>query len=188
MNGYTPFFLMFGRQARIPVDVMYGTPTFSAQSVNECTAALCKQLDSAFINAQRHSLSSHLQQKELYNRNVHGKPLKKGDLVWLHSPLSKRGVNKKLYHPWSGPYKIVKKLSNANYKIEHLQGRKNRKIVHFDRLKLCPANIHLNEKPADEEEEAKATTHRMYHQKLCSKVSQLLLAKIYKLWTMMKDL
>jgi len=98
-TGYTPFFLMFGRQARIPADVMYGAPTSSAQSVNEYAAALRKQLDSAFVNARKHSLSSHLQQMELYDRKVNGKPLKKGDLVWLHSPLSKRGVNKKLYHP-----------------------------------------------------------------------------------------
>ena len=61
------------------------------------------------------------------------------------TPLSKIGVNRKLYYPWSGPYRIAKKLSETNYRIEQLQGRKNRKIVHFDRLKLCPANIRLNE-------------------------------------------
>ena len=81
-----------------------------------------------------------------------GSPTRKVIFVWLHSPLSKRGVNKKLYHPWSGPYKIVKKLSDANYRIEQLQGRRNRKIVHFDRLKLCPPNIRLNEEQVDGQE------------------------------------
>ena len=151
-TGYTPFFLMFGRQARVPADVMYGAPTSSAHSVNQYAANLRKQLDSAFALARSHSLSSHLRQKELYDKKVHGKPYKKGDFVWLHSPLSKRGVNKKLYHPWSGPHKVVKKLSDANYRIEQLQGRRNRKIVHFDRLKLCPPNIRLNEEQVDGQE------------------------------------
>ena len=151
-TGYTPFFLMFGQQARIPADVMYGAPTSSAYSVNQYAATLRKQLDSAFALAQNHSLSSHLRQKALYDKKVHGKPYKKDDFVWLHSPLSKRGVNKKLYHPWSGPYKVVKKLSDANYRIQQLQGRRNRKIVHFDRLKLCPPNIRLNEEQVDGQE------------------------------------
>ena len=46
---------------------------------------------------------------------------------------------------------MVKKLSDANCRIEQVQGRKNRKIVHFDRLKLCPANIHLNEELISEQ-------------------------------------
>ena len=64
--------------------------------------------------------------------------------MWLHSPMDKRKVSKKLYHPWSGPHKVVKKLSEANYRIEQLQGRRVRKVVHFDRLKSCPNNICLD--------------------------------------------
>ena len=92
-TGYTPFFLMFDWQARVLADVMYGAPTFSAQSVNQYAATLSKQLDSAFALAWSHSLSSHLRQKEL--KNV----AQQSNFVWLHSSLSKRGVNKKLYHP-----------------------------------------------------------------------------------------
>ena len=79
------------------------------------------------------------------------KSIQEGGLVWLHSPLSKKGINKKLCHPWSGPYKVVKKLSDANHRIKQVQGRKNKKIVHFDRLKVCPANIHLNEELISEQ-------------------------------------
>ena len=62
--------------------------------------------------------------------------------------------SEKLYHPWSGPYKVVKKLSEANYRIEQLKGRRIRKIVHFDRLKPCPKTICVdeeNQSPTPEE-------------------------------------
>jgi len=144
-TGYTPFFLMFGRQARIPVDVMYAVPNSTPQSPNEYAATLGKQMGQAFTLARKHSLTKHERQKEIYDKKVHGKPYQKGDHVWLHSPMGKREPSKKLYHPWSGPYRVVKKLSEANYRIEQLQGRRNRKIVHFDRLKPCPKNLRLNQ-------------------------------------------
>ena len=150
-TGYTPFFLMFGRQARIPVDVMYGAPNSSTQTVHEYAATLRKQMDKAFALARKHSLTNHLRQKEIYDKKAHGNPYKKGDFVWLHSPASCRGASKKLCHPWSGPYKVVKKLSDCNYRIEKLQGRRDRKVVHFDRLKLCPKNMRLDNQPTQTE-------------------------------------
>ena len=143
---------MFGRQARIPADVMYGTPTSTNHSVNEYAATLRKQMDKAFGLARQHSLSKQLRQKELYDLKVHGKPFKKGDYVWLNTPMGRQGPSKKLYHPWAGPYRVVKKLSDTNYRIEQVQGRRrHRKVVHFDRLKLCPKNIRLDDELTNEQ-------------------------------------
>ena len=136
---------MFSRQPRIPADVMFGTPPSTTESVHEYAAQLRKQMEKAFNLARQHALSKQLRQKELYDKKVHGKPYKQGDFVWLNTPMGRRGLSKKLHHPWAGPYKVVKKLSDATYRIEQIKGRRHRKVVHFDRLKLCPKNIHLED-------------------------------------------
>ena len=111
---------MSGCQARILVDVMYGTPTSTNHSMNEYAATLQKKMDKTLGLARQHLLSKKLRQKELYNRKVHGKPFKKGDYVWLNTPIGRTGPSKKLYHPWAGPYKVIKKLSDTNYRNEQV--------------------------------------------------------------------
>ena len=59
----------------------------------------------------------------------------------LYTPVVPRGRCKKLTSPWSGPYKILKKLSEVTYRIRCCHGGRKRIVVHFNRLKLCPANV-----------------------------------------------
>ena len=63
--------------------------------------------------------------------------------MWLNTPVVPRGQAKKLHHPWAGPYRIVAKLFEAVYCIQHVRLHKKRQVVHFDRLKHCPADIRL---------------------------------------------
>ena len=57
--------------------------------------------------------------KEIYDR--HGEPFKVGDCVMLYTPVVPRGHCKKLQCLWSGPYKVLKKLSEVTYKITQQQ-------------------------------------------------------------------
>ncbi len=78
-----------------------------------------------------------------YNDKAHGKPFEQGDLVWLHSTVVPKGVGRKLHHPWTGPFRVVKKLSDSVYRLQNPRSSRNRLIVHFDRLKLCPEGVRL---------------------------------------------
>jgi len=40
-TGFTPFYLIYGRQARIPIDLVYNTPEPSNQSQGEFAKNLC---------------------------------------------------------------------------------------------------------------------------------------------------
>ena len=142
-TGHTPFFLMFGRQVRMPVDIMYGTPGVSSAPVPKYVAELRDSLTSAYQQVRTTTAAKLKRQKEFYDRKVHGQPFDKGDLVWLNSPAVPKGKPKKLHCPWTGPFKVVGRLSEAVYRIQHTRNRRKRRVVHFDRLKPCSPDTRL---------------------------------------------
>ena len=140
-TGYTPFYLMFGRQVRMPVDIMYGTPNPELTTPSKYTAELRKGLENAYQQVRElmgHTLN---QEKELYDQRVHGQPFKAGDMVWLHFPAVPRGQSKKLHRPWKGPFRIIKRISDVTYRIQNVHKRTQRMVVHFNRLKVYPTNM-----------------------------------------------
>ena len=98
-TGETPFLLMFGRQVRMPVDVMYGTPTPQPSTVPQYVADLRLNLEAAYQRVRDHMGRKLDRQKEVYDRKAHGEPFEPGDLVWLHTSAVPRGRSKKLHCP-----------------------------------------------------------------------------------------
>ena len=139
-TGHTPFFLMFGRQARMPIDLMFASPE-SSTPVSEYASNLQSQLRESFQQAREKINQSHSRQKEFYDRRVHGAPFTVGEYVWLHTPVVKTGQSRKFHKPWSGPYTVVKKLSDVTYRVCLPQSKRKRLVVHFDRLKRCSENL-----------------------------------------------
>ena len=142
-TGFSPFFLMFGRRPRMPIDLMYGTPSPEATTVSEHATNLRDNLRNAYHQVRETMNQALDREKDLYDRKVHGPKHEIGDLVWLHSSKVPKGQSKKLHIPWSGPYRVVTQLSDTVYRIEHLQNRRKRQVVHFNRLKPCPSDIRL---------------------------------------------
>ena len=136
-TGYSPFYLMFGREARLPLDTAYGTKSFPSETVESYASHMRTSLTDAYSDVRHHLEVSHQRQKEIYDRRVHGEPYKEGDLVWLFNPAVPLGQSKKLHHPWTGPFTVLKRLSEADYRIKEVYGKKMPSVVHFDRLKLC---------------------------------------------------
>ena len=143
-TGYSPFFLMFGRRARLPIDLIYELPSQN-KPVSPATFATTLQetLAEAYHQVREHMSHKLDRQKTIYDRKVHGKQFKEGDLVWLHTPAVPKGVARKFHRPWTGPYKVVRRISDATYRIQDVKSRRHRPVVHFDRLKKCPEDVRL---------------------------------------------
>ena len=60
----------------------------------------------------------------------------RGDRVRVYQPCTSKGQTRKLWRPWTGPYRVVKKISDVVYRVQ-LEGGRKRKVVHFNRLKKC---------------------------------------------------
>jgi hypothetical protein len=132
---YSPYYLCFGREANLPIDIMYGSPNEDQIEVSEFTSKLKKNLEAAFENARENIRSEHVRQKRVYDQRSHGKPYKPGDFVWLYQPRRKKGITTKLSCNWIGPFMITKKLSDTVYRIQRSRNTKP-KVIHYDRLKL----------------------------------------------------
>ena len=133
-TGYSPFYLMYGRQVNLPVDLMYGSTPHEACTLGDYAYTLRNNLIEAYVLARKKGITEHNRQKALYDVKVHGAPYQVGDWVWLHSPAVPRGQCRKLHHPWTGPFKVVECIGECDYKIKSKNGKMIR-VVHFDRLK-----------------------------------------------------
>jgi len=145
-TGYTPFYLMFGRQPHMPLDIIYGVPPDHTQEHCQYVVNLRKTMESAYCLARRNVQTAAYRQKENYDLKVHGDKFKPGELVWLCNPVVPKGNSKKLHSPWVGPYKVVKCLSDTVYRIQDTRANRRRQVVHFDRLKPCSQNIRGRDK------------------------------------------
>ena len=116
-TGYTPYYLMYGREARLPIDLQFGTSFSDTLSSDLYVQQLQSSLSYAYQIVRNTLGNVQQRQKTLYDSSLHGKPFAKGDTVWLYSPVIPQGGHRKLHHPWTGPYKVESKLSDLNYKI-----------------------------------------------------------------------
>ena len=162
-TGFTPFYLMFGRQAKLPVELMYGTPEPESQSSTEYATQLESTLTEAYEKVRANTTRQLDHQAELYNEKVHGKPYEVGSHVWVLFPQVPRGKSKKLYRPWSGPFVVVKRLSNVTYRVQDCNNRRKRMVVHFNRLKQYKQRVQTTAKVKAKDKPPQDNTQPRHH-------------------------
>ena len=96
-TGYLPFFLMFGRKAGLPINIVYGTAQPDNLPVDRFINDMSVVLENAYQHIRNTMGLKQDRQKELYDRKWHGEFYQAGDLVWLQSSVVPRGASRKLH-------------------------------------------------------------------------------------------
>lgn len=132
-TGFTPAKVNFGREMRLPIDAITGTPPDGPKIVTEYVSDLQYQLNEVHKMVREQSLKTSTSMKTRYDRKANSNGFEEGALVWFHNPLRKKGKSPKLQPRWEGPYTIVTKINDITYRIK--KGPRGKlKVVHVDRL------------------------------------------------------
>jgi hypothetical protein len=136
-TGFTPYEVVFGRK---PVSFQEIALNIQRNYVFNNKEDYLQKL---FLNNQRiqkmvnHSLEkSRLYQKKQHDKLTDGyQPHKEGDLVLLKNESGKARCAKSLLPKFIGPFLILERINELNYKICWPNDTNNWKVVHYNRLK-----------------------------------------------------
>ena len=79
--NFTPHHVMFGREVRLPIDIMFGGGLAPGETPLEYAVRLREHLEGAYRSARKHLRGAQKRQKEQYDRKATGGRYAVGDLV-----------------------------------------------------------------------------------------------------------
>ena len=117
-TGFTPNYLMYGRQVLGPVDLMLGEkPAEKLDSFDTYVDALQDRLYKAY-SSTRWVLKKHAEaNKRKYDVRVCPKQYQVGDLVRVFNPRHLTGKQNKWARKYEGPYEVSKLMGEVNLLI-----------------------------------------------------------------------
>ena len=138
---FSPFYLMFGRHPRLPIDLVLGVESEERQTgdIHEYTRELREKLENAYRIASEGAGKSSEKQKEHYDRKVRGATVQVGDRVLVRN-LSLRG-KQKLANKWEDEIHLVLEQPTNGFPVfvvKREDGIGRRRTLH--RNMLLPVN------------------------------------------------
>jgi transposase InsO family protein len=135
-TGFTLFFLVYGAEAVLPMDLEYGSPRTKAyddRSNRISQEDSLDQLDEARDVALLHSARYQQSLRRYHARSVRSRGFQVGDLV-LRLRQGARGRHK-FTPPWEGPFIIAKILKPGTYKLANDQGEVYSNVWNIQQLR-----------------------------------------------------
>ena len=139
ITAYLPYFLMFGRRPRLPVDLLFPTMRRddNTWTTDEYVTSLYDKLKLALASGRDTAILETQRQKWHYNRKAGAVELHPGDKV-LVKPDAFRGQWQKLKNRWGDTlYTVVKHVVDGipAYEVEN-DANKKRQVLHQAQLLL----------------------------------------------------
>ena len=134
-TGFSPNFLVYGRELSMPVDIMIGPSPDGAIRCDEHVTKIKERLEYAYELCRKHLKRGAERQARLYSPKVHGNKFNIGDKVWMMEKRRKKGVSPKLQPKWRGPCLVTK--VHGSVVVEVQLSAKKSSVLHTDLLKPC---------------------------------------------------
>ncbi len=135
-TGYSPYFLMFGREARLPIDLSFGVSSdgTSTKSYQRFVKTLQQELKSAYELAEENAGKKNAGNKRRYDQRLHYSHLVPGDRVLIRN-LGLQGKHK-LADRWSTePYVVQSQMPNLPvFRLKPVSGTGPVKILHRNHI------------------------------------------------------
>uniref|UniRef100_A0A6G5A997 Putative tick transposon n=1 Tax=Rhipicephalus microplus TaxID=6941 RepID=A0A6G5A997_RHIMP len=135
--GYSPFFLLFGREPTLPPDIVIPSP--GVPTSEYAMDAITRAAHSREIT-RTHLLTSQEKQRRLYDQRHRDVHFPTCSLVLLWSPTRQVGLSGKLLTRYTGPYRVLRVVTPVTYEIGPAAplpscAQQATDIVHVARLK-----------------------------------------------------
>ena len=142
----TPYFLMHGHDIQLPSTLSEFQQQQEWESTEDYRHHLTNNMKQIWDEVLYFN-SVIKQQQEATSEKHHDQPtFQIGNLVWLYTKQKKKGLTLKLMHLWHGPYRIIELTSPVNVRLQTMNSKKMRQIVHVSRLqKYVTPNKPTNE-------------------------------------------
>ncbi|UYV74185.1 hypothetical protein LAZ67_11002341, partial [Cordylochernes scorpioides] len=135
-TGYSPFFLMFGREPTSLLDDRNISVDIDKDDYDEYIEHHLDKINRTRKLVINNTIKTQERMKKNYDKKHMERSYEPGELVAVWTPIRKIGKCEKLLRKYFGPYRILKKLSNVNYLIEPKDNPgQDPLIVHVSRLK-----------------------------------------------------
>ena len=120
-TGYSPYYLLFGREPTLPIDLILGTSqTQDTTSIDEWLEKHQKRLRDALQNATSNTMKSAEQRREQRNKNTKECPIAIGTRVLVRKRVQGRNKIQDIWN--STPYKVIAYMGDNVYKIQLADG------------------------------------------------------------------
>ncbi|MCO5607235.1 hypothetical protein L7F22_061428 [Adiantum nelumboides] len=139
--GYTPYHLVFGKEAILPMEVQLASLRVLASGRETPKEQLQQRiLDLERLELNRTSAiefyATHdKRRRQKFNEGLKDKELKRGMLVLRYDNRFYNRKDKKFLSRWEGPFLIRKKYINGSYQLQEINGRLHKTWVNCWRLK-----------------------------------------------------
>ena len=140
VTGYSPFFLMFGREPRTPVDEAFEVtfPFRQEKNTHDYVHNLRERLQWAYQTAKEHIDKDVARRKLYYDRKYHCMDIIPGDIVLVRQKVF--GTTHKIEDQWEIPvYKVLEKYSDGPvFKVQRIGSTSDKSTKNLHRNMLFP--------------------------------------------------